>query len=40
VWRFLPRKEKFTVRSGPRIYNDEQLRLRESVETTVRRVGG
>jgi hypothetical protein len=30
----------FSVRSVPRLYNEEQLRLRESLETAVRRVGG
>jgi hypothetical protein len=30
----------FSVRSIPRLYNEEQLRLRESLETAVRRVGG
>jgi hypothetical protein len=28
------------MRSVQRIYNEEQLRLRESLETAVRRVGG
>jgi hypothetical protein len=26
------------VRSGPRLYNEEQLRLRDSLETAVRKV--
>jgi hypothetical protein len=30
----------FSARSVPRPYNEEQLRLRESFETAVRRVGG
>jgi hypothetical protein len=30
----------FSVRSVPRLYNEEQLRLRESLETTMGRVGG
>jgi hypothetical protein len=29
----------FSVRSVPRLYKEEQLRLRESLETAVRRVG-
>jgi hypothetical protein len=29
----------FTMRSVPRLYNEEQLRLRERLETAVRRVG-
>jgi hypothetical protein len=29
----------FSVRSMWRLYNEEQLRLRESLETAVRRVG-
>jgi hypothetical protein len=28
------------MRSVPRLYNDEQERLRESLETAVRRIGG
>jgi hypothetical protein len=28
------------MRSGPRLYKEEQLRLRESLERAVRRVGG
>jgi hypothetical protein len=28
------------MRSVPRLYNEEQLRLRESLETAVRTVGG
>jgi hypothetical protein len=30
----------FCVRSVPRLYNEDQLRLRESSETAVRRIGG
>jgi hypothetical protein len=29
----------FLVRSVPRLYNEEQLRLRERLETAVRRAG-
>jgi hypothetical protein len=29
----------FSVGSVPRLYNEEQLQLRESLETAVRRVG-
>jgi hypothetical protein len=32
--------EMFSVRFVPRLYNEEQLRLQESLETAVRRVGG
>jgi hypothetical protein len=32
--------EMFSMRSVPRLYNLEHLRLRESLETAVRRVGG
>jgi hypothetical protein len=32
-------KEVFSVQSMPRLYNEEQLRLQESLETAVRRVG-
>jgi hypothetical protein len=28
------------MRSVPRLYNEEQLRLQESLETAVKRVGG
>jgi hypothetical protein len=31
--------EVFSLRSVPRLYNEEQLRLRESLETEVRRLG-
>jgi hypothetical protein len=30
----------FSVRSVPKLYNEEQLRLQDSLETAVRRVGG
>jgi hypothetical protein len=30
----------FSVRSMPRLYNEQQLRLRMSLEIAVRRVGG
>jgi hypothetical protein len=30
----------FSMRSVPRLYNEEQLRLRERLETAVRLVGG
>jgi hypothetical protein len=30
----------FTMQSVPSLYNEEQLRLRESLETVVRRVEG
>jgi hypothetical protein len=30
----------FSVMSVPSLYNDDQLRLRNSLETAVRRVGG
>jgi hypothetical protein len=33
-------EEVFSVWSVPRIYNEEQLQLQESLETAVRRVGG
>jgi hypothetical protein len=32
--------EVFSMWSVPRLYNKEQLRLRERLETAVRRVGG
>jgi hypothetical protein len=32
--------EVFSVRSVPRLYSEEQVRLRDSLETAVRRVGG
>jgi hypothetical protein len=32
--------EVFSMRSVPKLYNEEQLRLRESLQTGVRRVGG
>jgi hypothetical protein len=32
--------EVFYMRSEPRLYNEGQLRLRESLETAVRAVGG
>jgi hypothetical protein len=32
--------EMFSMRSVPRLYNEEQLRLLESLEMAVRRVGG
>jgi hypothetical protein len=30
----------FSVRSVPRLYNEDQLPLEESLETGVRRIGG
>jgi hypothetical protein len=33
-------KEVFSVRSVPRLYNEDHLPLRESPETAFRRVGG
>jgi hypothetical protein len=33
-------KAVFSMRSVPRLYNEELLRLRESLETAARRVGG
>jgi hypothetical protein len=33
-------KAVLSVRSVPRLYKEEQLRLRESLETAVRKVGG
>jgi hypothetical protein len=32
--------EVFSVWSVPRLYNEEQLQLQESLETAVRRIGG
>jgi hypothetical protein len=33
-------REAFSMRSVPRLCNEEQLRLRESIEPAMRRVGG
>jgi hypothetical protein len=33
-------EEVFSVRSVPSLYNEQQLRLREILETTMRRVRG
>jgi hypothetical protein len=33
-------EEVFSVRSMPRLYNEDQLPSEESLETAVRRVGG